>query len=402
MTSATARCTATSTPLSSVWDRQFVLGARNDGRVSLYQAALKAAGLPAATLIDYRDAIARPIALAEAVCEASMLRIESPGRDFEVHLALLRHGQLPKGDRLTSIGPDELAAVLPQRGLILCPTQFHKGLEKLLIEIASFLGAPSPALITSDPQDICMMFDKRDCHRLLYESGIPVPRSIAPGTFFHGYDDLRDAMAAARAARVFIKLRYGSSAAGVVAYQARGSRELAITTAEVVRHGDGSVSLYNSRRLRRYEGRSDLRALIDAICRHGAHVEAWYPKASVAGAVCDLRVLMIARKPRHIVLRSSRSPLTNLHLLNHRLDPALLRDRMPSDAWDALLETCRRVAARFPKTLHMGIDVAVRVGFQEHAVLEVNAFGDLLRGVTHEGQSTYEAEIAAIEAGWRP
>jgi len=42
--------------------------------------------------------------------------------------------------------------------------------------------------------------------------------------------------------------------------------------------------------------------------------------------------------------------------------------------------------------------VAVLPGFARHVVLEANAFGDLLHGVTHRGETTYEAEASALVA----
>ena len=43
-------------------------------------------------------------------------------------------------------------------------------------------------------------------------------------------------------------------------------------------------------------------------------------------------------------------------------------------------------------------DLLVAAGFRHHAVLEANAFGDLLPGVLSEGVDTYEAEIRAMTA----
>src|SRR5690606_10266155 len=101
-------------------------------------------------------------------------------------------------------------------------------------------------------------------------------------------------------------------------------------------------------------------------------------------------------EPRHMVLRRSRSCLTNLHLLNKRGDATLLRNRMDEAAWARMLDTCRRVAQLFPRTLHLGIDLAVGVDLRRHAVLEVNAFGDLLKGVTDQGQTTWDAQVQAL------
>jgi hypothetical protein len=50
----------------------------------------------------------------------------------------------------------------------------------------------------------------------------------------------------------------------------------------------------------------------------------------------------------------------------------------------------------FPGSLYAGIDLLVTADFRRHAVLEVNAFGDLLPGVLCGGEDTYALEIAAM------
>jgi hypothetical protein len=91
--------------------------------------------------------------------------------------------------------------------------------------------------------------------------------------------------------------------------------------------------------------------------------------------------------------------MTNLHLLNERAPVERVRERVPVVAWEAALETCRRVGAAFPGSLHTGIDLAFSPDYRRHAVLEVNAFGDLLPGVLHEGRDSYATEIAAVTEG---
>ena len=394
-----------SMPRSSVhhlWLQHTVLGARDDARVASYQQALADAGLPPAKLLDYRDVVGREVELGELFGEglfgeAQLIRIESPGRDFEVYKALLKHGYDEASRRgLPVMTPQKIATIVEQRGLLLCPSQFFLGFKRVLDELAA-TATLHRFQFTSDPADIATLFDKRRCHQVLHEAGIAVPGHLGDATVIKDYDQLRSTMKAARIHRVFIKLRYGSSAAGVVAYQVSGPRELAITTAQLTQDGDDAIALFSSRRLRRYEHGRDIRRLIDALCAHEVHVEAWFPKAAVKTGICDLRVVMIAGKPEHIVLRSSRSPLTNLHLLNQRGDAQAIRQRMSTQAWDSLMDTCTRVAALFPRTLHLGIDVAVHVDFRSHAVLEVNAFGDHLKNVTHGGLTTYEAEIKAFD-----
>jgi hypothetical protein len=120
------------------------------------------------------------------------------------------------------------------------------------------------------------------------------------------------------------------------------------------------------------------------------------PKAGLDDRTLDLRVVVIAGRARHAIVRLSRSPITNLHLLNDRADPAAVRRRMGDAAWADAMRTCERAMRCFPGSLHGGVDLLVTSDFRRHAILEVNAFGDLLPGVLSEGLGTYEAEIATM------
>ena len=195
--------------------------------------------------------------------------------------------------------------------------------------------------------------------------------------------------------RVFIKLAHGSSASGVVALRARGDRLQAITSAELVLDAN-QVRLYNSLKLRIYTEVNEIALVVNELCRHGVHVEEWIPKASHQGMRFDLRVVVIGGEPQHAVVRMSRSPLTNLHLGNQRGDLDEIVREIPQQ-WEAILNTCRQVMKVYPRSLYAGIDIALTADRTSHVVLEANAFGDFLPGITHDGKDTYRAEIDAFD-----
>jgi D-alanine-D-alanine ligase-like ATP-grasp enzyme len=58
--------------------------------------------------------------------------------------------------------------------------------------------------------------------------------------------------------------------------------------------------------------------------------------------------------------------------------------------------TCEAAAALFPNSLYCGIDLLIRPDYQQHAILEINAFGDLLPGTTWNGFDTYTSEVQAM------
>ncbi|MDR7274925.1 STM4014 family protein [Catenuloplanes atrovinosus] len=338
-----------------------VVGNPANRRVTMFAAAVRGAGLPPPRVYPWRDVLTGgPVpGVGEAV------RVDSPGEDAEV-------GRLLRG-----------ATAPAEHGEITGTAAAHAGLGAALRRVESGGGTMLAA-----PEDVLTMGDKPRCHAVLSAHGVPVPPALPPVT---GYEALRAAMRAAGWARVFVKPSHGSSASGVLALTAAGGRVSALTSVE--RGPDGR--LFNNLTIRRYEREADVAAIVDRLAGDGLHVERWFPKAGVDGRTIDLRVVVIAGEPRHVVVRSSRSPLTNLHLGNARGDVAAARERAGAAGWGAAMETCARVGAVFPRTLMAGVDLMFDARWRRHAVAEVNAFGDLLPGVLHRGEDTYTAQVRA-------
>lgn len=374
--------------------RYVVVGNPGCRRVELFQAALRRSGSPQACLVPWLDLATGEADLREVVRPGDVLRIESAGRDFAAERALLELGaemedEEPGHARLSR---REVRALEFDRGRLLYPRQWYLGFRALLRRIASQVKDVRERRLMSWPEDIAVMFDKPLCHARLAAAGVAVPRALGPVT---GFDDLQERMQQRGWRRVFLKPAHGSSAAGVVAYRTDGARHQAITPVEMVR-GEGELRLYSSRQLRTYRDLHEIGALVDELGRHRLHVEEWLPKAGYQGRVFDLRVVVVAGQARHRVVRTSRTPITNLHLLNRRGDAEATRLHVGPARWEAALAECRRALECFPKSLYGGVDVMISSDHRRHAVLEVNAFGDLLPGLLHEGEDTYGAELGAL------
>ncbi|MEU7868585.1 STM4014 family protein [Dactylosporangium sp. NPDC049140] len=334
-----------------------VVGIPGHRRVELFRAAAVAAGHPEPAVVGWRDVCAGDFALAPG----SLVRLESPGEDAEV-------------DRLLR-GADRPA----EHGEIVGLAAWYAGFLAAARKVERAATGP----LTTPVDELAVMFDKRRCHALLRERGVPVP----PGFAARGYEDVR----AAGWPRVFVKPAHGSSASGVVALAFNGDRVSAHTSAAL----DGD-KIYNELRVHHYTDERTVAAIVDRLGADGLHVERWFPKAAHGGKVFDLRVVVIAGRASHVVARTSATPLTNLHLGNARGDLAAIRAAAGEERWAAAMDTCERAAACFPGSLHAGVDLMFAPGFAEHAVAEVNAFGDLLPGLLVDGRDTYAAEVAAL------
>ncbi|MEU6077231.1 STM4014 family protein [Micromonospora sp. NPDC047074] len=350
--------------------RLTVVGNPANRRVDLFTRAVLDAGLPRPAVLSWADVLAGAVPPAAG----AVVRIDSPGEDAEVDRLLRRAAAPARHGELVGLA-DTYAGLLA-------------GIDRV---------AAGGAELLNDPADVAALCDKRRCHARLTAAGVPVPAALPP---VHGWEQLRSAMAVAGWSRVFVKPAHGSSAAGVIALAVAGRRVQAVTTIEATPDG-----LYNSLRPRRHTDEAEVAALVDRIAGEGLHVERWLPKAGLGDRVVDVRVVAVAGRPTHAVVRAARGPLTNLHLGNARGDLAELRATAGPAAWAAAMATCERVAACFPRTLQVGIDLMFLVGWRRHAVAEVNAFGDLLPGVLADGRDTYAEQVRALTDGrwerWR-
>ncbi|MEU4097706.1 STM4014 family protein [Streptomyces sp. NPDC026673] len=353
-----------------------VVGNPGNRRTTLFAGAVRAAGHPAPRVLAWRDVLRGRYAFAPG----EFVRVDSPGEDAEV-------------DRLLR-GADDPARV---EGTALWYRRFTAAVH----EVAG-AARRAGATVSADPREIAVLFDKRRCHARLADAGVPVPPAPA-GPPVRGWPELRERLRAARISRAFLKPAHGSSASGVVALAMAGPGRIKATTS-VETTPDGR--LFNSLRVREYTTEPEVAALVDALAPDGLHVERWLPKASQRGRAADLRVVVVAGRATHAVVRTSPHPMTNLHLGGARgdLDTARAAIHAAGGDFTDVLTTAEQAAACFPGTLCVGVDILPATGWRRFAVGEVNAFGDLLPRLTGlpgsgaEGLDTYAAQVAAVPA----
>jgi hypothetical protein len=366
-------------------------------RVELFQQALKYHGLPPARLVPYADLLAHKCHLSEFDAPDVIFRFDAPERSFAVD-----RGLIATGAGIESTGSHQqisaiAAANLPEDlGRIWYPRQWYLGwCQSLRSWTADLQGR-----ILNHPEDIIVMFDKVRCQRMLAAAGVRVPGMLmgSEQTIHNSQftiDRLREAMISQNIQRMFIKLAHGSSASGVVAYELRGEMERAITTVERVVE-DGGLRFYNSRLIRQYRDRSAIADIIEFLAAESVQIETWLPKARTNGREFDVRVVVIGGKACQAVMRVGNSPMTNLHLGNDRQDISTLPPGLSAATWAEMLATCERAAACFPRTFYCGIDLLIAPNLQDHYILELNAFGDLLQGITWQGEDTYQTEVRML------
>ncbi len=372
--------------------RLIVIGNQPSRRTDLLLAAADRVGDLDVHVVTWLDLINGDADLRDIVGQDDVVRIDSPGKHFETERALL--GLWHKSHEWHGSAHD-FSTLTEDRGRIRWPGIWFAGFCSTLDRIRQQLAECPPHRCIGDVQEIRTMFDKPATHARLAAAGVSVPPAMGR---ISGFYELLNQMREHRWLQVFLKLAYGSSASGTVAFRIgpRG-RMCAFTTVELDGvDPDGSPRLYNTRRIRRLEDIGDIADVVNALCPHGVHVERWLPKAGIDGQTFDLRVLMLRGEPCHIVTRMSRSPMTNLHLLNQRGDTQRVRERCGEAHWQRAMEQCIAAANAFPRSFHAGVDLMFSPDFRRSFVLEVNAFGDLLPDVLWQGMDPYEAQLRMI------
>lgn len=378
-------------------DRFAILGNLDNRRVTGFVEALAARGWPAPILLSHRELLTDLSSLAALPDQPMFVRIDSVGEDLEVERLLLERGAaaLPDDARCERYSLAELGREPPRFGQLFAPRQHHAGVLDYFDALAAVFASKPSWRVLNPIADVRALFDKVACSRRYAAAGIPVPEQLPELESIHSSAQLREAMVALRWPAVYVKLSCGSSASGLALYRhipsrAAHERDMVLTT--VARTDEGR---FNSLRLQRLEQRAEVDDLLDWLIGEGAQIERAIVKAQIDRRTFDLRVLVIAGQPTFCVVRQSPHPITNLHLGGTRGDLDALRQQVPPAVWAAAMASCVRAFEQH-QCLHVGVDLLLEAGLRGHRVIEANAFGDLLPGLTHAGLSVYEWELEQL------
>lgn len=364
-------------------------------RVAFFQSALKKLNLAPARVVSYEAAIDDFGLLEDALEADSILRIESPGENEIVTRKLIALGaENPERDpfvRARFISTAEAMSLTVDEGRLQHVAQWYYGYSKFLSSITALTNQRS-IRFHNHPADIEMMFDKRRTQAVLVEADVTVPQVVQG---IECCEHLLQRMADEQLSRVFVKMAFSSSAAGVLALWRSRSGDLRAVTPVEIEYVDGTARFYNNLQMQTYTEPEQIAQIIDFILAEGAQIEHWLPKASIRERNFDLRILVVKGKPQHCVVRTSRSPITNLHLGNRRGDLDELKRLVGQAKWKAAMSVAEKASSIVSRSLYVGVDLLLKPGYRDPTVLELNAFGDLLPNVLDGNRDTYEAEIAA-------
>ena len=351
-----------------------VIGNLENRRVDFFRRAIVSAGYAPPLEVHYQEIIDDSFDW-HRIPLGSMVRLDSPGENFSVERALI--------DR----GSTHTVNLKEDYGRIRYTPEWFRGYGNLLRQIETKVKHKKVKWMNS-PTAIMTMFDKLSCHRVFSEKLVKTPRLVGQ---LENYEQLRELMTEKRVKSVFIKPRSGSCAIGVIALTANKDKLSAYSTIAL-----NGKKLYSSRRISHYQHEPRLATVVNLIAEQECIVEEWLPKAKVArnSKRCfDVRIVVINGSACHHVVRSSCSPMTNLHLGNKRDDPNLVEKLFGQDAWRKMQSEAEKASQAIGGHHYAGVDVMLHAITGEPFVIEINAYGDLIPNIEYKGLNTYEMEV---------
>jgi glutathione synthase/RimK-type ligase-like ATP-grasp enzyme len=309
-------------------------------------------------------------------------KVDPPSEDAAVTEALIARGW-----RLS--GSDGLAPRPLSYGELAFQHWRFAGFADVMSRLERQLGT---LRLLNPVHDILVMCDKWACQNHLLQCGAPVPELMGEVS---SLDEFDEHFPARLFPAVFVKARFGSSAAGVIALRRHpDGRAIAYTSARI----DSDGQIFNHLKVSRYIQRESIALLFEKLAAQGAYAERWIPKPRVPAdrsACYDLRVVAACGKARQRVARISRSPMTNLHLGSRRASPDWLNDLQTL----ALEHATASAAGAFANSRCIGFDVNLRDC--KPYIFEANAFGDLLPGLQYDRATTYDDQASWVSADER-
>ena len=241
------------------------------------------------------------------------------------------------------------------------------------------------AKFLNTPHEILHVMDKQRFKHTVENAGISTAQSFAG---INSISDIRDNK---QLNGVFIKPRFGSGAAGAIAYRRnpKTGDEVIYTTA---RYSNGQF--YNNSKLRTVRDRHEIEAIVNYILQLDALVETWIPKSSHNGKVYDLRVVWQFGKIEYAIARLSGGTITNLHLGGRAVDISELG--LSTKTLHEIELLCDKTMALFPGLNSAGLDILLEKSSLKPYIIEVNGHGDLLHKDIRGENKLYKSQICRM------
>jgi glutathione synthase/RimK-type ligase-like ATP-grasp enzyme len=342
-----------------------LIGSSNSRRINFTVEALKKSGITNFSFISYNNILNNITDLSRELPLNGCIRLESPSEDTELEALLSgvnNFDQQPKG-------------------IIYDYSHWYSNYSDLLTDIEKAAHSKKCCFV-NHPTSIAATFDKYCTKEILIKNQIPCTPLISK---IADYEDLQNQLTSCKLNRAFLKPRYGSSASGVLAFS-RNQKGMSVTSSVEMTNS----LLFNNLKMHKYNSPNEIQLLINELGKFGLIAEKWVPKNLLGGKAFDLRIFVVNKKVRHIIVRTSNSSITNLHLGNKRGNLESISEQYPQASLSYIKQVAINAVNCFPGLFYAGVDVILSGQKCKPYVVEVNCFGDMLIGDMCEGKTTYE------------
>jgi D-alanine-D-alanine ligase-like ATP-grasp enzyme len=239
----------------------------------------------------------------------------------------------------------------------------------------------------NSPKAIWNTLDKRYCKKQLEENNISTTPMF--GNTFESTNVLKSEMLEQQVYSVFIKPRYGSGAAGVMAYRIAPNLKQEMLQTCLEKKGN---EFHNTKRLRKISNINDIDQYINFSLAQDAIVEKWIPKPKIENCVYDLRVVYQYGKIDFMIARGSMNgAITNLHLNNHAIELSALG--LSEADHQSIRTTCSDAVSHFNGLNSVGVDLLLSGKMRKPMIIEMNAQGDLLYRDIYSNNEIYRNQV---------
>lgn len=238
----------------------------------------------------------------------------------------------------------------------------------------------------NDPLAIKSTLDKIRCKKILEENNVDITPVI--WIEIKSFKDLVKYIEENKVTGVFIKPRYGSGAAGVLAYRYNPRLKEAVLYTSMGIDSEGL--LVNTKRMRRLVNSDEIEIIINSLLKEEVIIEKWVQKAKYNSESYDIRVVFQYGKIEFMVARGSKTPITNLHLNNCAIDISCIG--LSEEKINEIEKLSAKVMDCFPGLNSAGIDLLITPK-GKLMVIEVNGQGDLIYQDIYNKNKIYKSQI---------
>lgn len=369
-----------------------LIGDLTGRRIKHFTDCLKAFNIHNVKVISWIEILNDLSILEKNLKENTIVKLEPPEKDMEIYREFLL-----KGEDKGLVSKDEINKIDFSNYPIVAPAQWYEGFKVVLENMKKIYNhhLNKNIFFMNDFEDTLNMMDKSKTYDILAcnlkNSEFYLPKRLENPKDCKEFREIYGN----QFIKCFIKLRYGSGSTGILAYSNNPKiKEEKVFTSLNVRNIDDKKVFFGNYKVNCFKEKEVIEELMNWVLYNGAHIEKWIAKSTYEGFSFDTRSFVINKKSAYLISRLSKTPITNLHLKNHREESEKI---LSPNNFKVVSRASEDVMKIFNKSMYAGIDVVTSNSYKPY-IIDVNPFGDLFHNLVGKKENIYYLEIKkAIE-----